>query len=107
MLVLVGRVHRRQAEPVAVVTVERDAQVPGGVPHHEGHEFGGGFLRREDEVTLVLTVLVVDHDDRFTGGDIGDRALDAVEPGHLPGLQISYPDDSCFASTCRVHPTTT
>ena len=32
------------------------------------------------EVALVLAVLVVDHDDRPPGRDVGDRALDRVEP---------------------------
>src|SRR5690606_38940102 len=62
--------------------------------------------RGEDEVALVFTVFVVDHDDRLTGGDVGDRALDGVEPRHFPGLQLSYPDDSCSASTVDLHSTT-
>lgn len=43
VLVLVDRVHRQQAQPVADVAVERHAQVTGGVAHHERHQFGVAF----------------------------------------------------------------
>src|SRR5690606_27125994 len=56
--VLVGVVHRRQVEPVAVGGGQRGADVPGRVPDGEVEQFGGGVLGGEDEVALVLPVLV-------------------------------------------------
>ena len=82
MLVLVDRVHRQQAEPVADLAGQRHAQVAGGVADHERDQFGRGLLGGEDQVALVLAVLVVDDDDRLARRDVGDRALDAVQPRH-------------------------
>ena len=73
--------HRRQVEPVAVLGGERYADDAAGVADRERDEFGGGPLGGEDQVALVLTVLVVDHDDRAAGGDVGDRAFDGGGAG--------------------------
>jgi hypothetical protein len=82
VLVLVHRVHRQQAELVADRTVERHAQIARGIADHESHELGGGFLRREDEVALVLAILVIDDDDGLTRRDVGNRPFDGVQPRH-------------------------
>ena len=79
VLVLVHRVHRRQTEAIAVVAVERDAQVSRGVPDHERDQFRRGLLGGEDQVALVLAILVVDDNNCLTRRDIGDRTLDRVE----------------------------
>ena len=82
MLVLVHRVHRQQTQPVADGAFQRDAQVAGGVANHERHQFGRGFLGREDQVTLVLAILVVDDDDGLARCDVGDRPFDGVQFRH-------------------------
>ena len=81
LAVLVQVVHRRQVEPVAGLAGEPDAHHAGGVADGEAHQFGGGQLGGEDQVALVLPVLVVDDDDRPTGGDLGDGEVDGVESG--------------------------
>ena len=85
--VLVGVVHRRQVEPVAVGLGQRHADVAGGVPDHEREQLRGGLLGGEDQVALVLPVLVVDHHDRPAGGDVRIACStvpnsSAVTPGH-------------------------
>lgn len=102
VLVLVGGVHRGQAQPITIVTVERHAQVAGGVPDHERHQFRGGLLGGEDEVALVLAILVVHDDNSFTCSDICYCALDTVEPGHVLALQSL---DFSHHRIQQVHPT--
>src|SRR5690606_964628 len=78
-LVLVLVVHRRQVEPVGVRLGQRHADVAGGVPDHEGQQFGCGLLGREDQIALVLPVLVVDDDHELARGDVRDGPLDRRE----------------------------
>ena len=82
MLVLVDRIHRQQAEPVTDIAVERHAQIARRVPNHERDEFGGGLLGSEDQIAFVLAVLVIDDDHGLSGGDVGHRPLDRIEPRH-------------------------
>ncbi|CKR78434.1 Uncharacterised protein [Mycobacterium tuberculosis] len=88
VLVLVHRVHGQQAQPVADGTVQRNAQVSGGVADHEGHHLRRCLLGGEDQVTLVLPVFVVDDDDGLTRRNVGNRPLDGVQPRHLCYLAV-------------------
>ena len=59
----VGRDHEGQVEGVGAFGQERDADDAGGVGQKEGDVLGRGRLGGHDQVTLVLPVLVVHHDD--------------------------------------------
>ena len=108
---LVRADHQRDLEAVEVLAGHRHADVARGVAHHERDQLGRRLLGGEDEVALVLAVLVVDDDDGLAGGDVGDGALDRVEPGDGSllgggGHAVSFvapagrtPDSSSF-STC-------
>ena len=86
VLVLVDGVHGQQPEPVADRAVQRDAEVAGGVAHHEGHQLRGGLLGGEDQVAFVLAILVIDDDDGLARRDVGDRPFDGVQSGHLASM---------------------
>jgi hypothetical protein len=75
--------HRLQAEFVAALAGQADADHPGGVPHEEGDRLGRRRVGGHDQVAFVLAVLVVGDDDDLTAGDRGDRVLDRIEhAGH-------------------------
>ncbi len=95
VLVLVDRVHRQQAQPVADLAVQRHAQIAGGVAHHERHEFGVAFSAAKIEIALVLAILVVDHHHGLARRDVGYRPLDGIEPGHLRHLACSNAGTQC------------
>ncbi len=67
--------HERQLELVEPLGHERHADEAGGVGEEEGDPLRGGELGRHHEVTLVLPVLVVDHDDHPAPGYRGNRLL--------------------------------
>src|SRR5699024_10423228 len=53
------------------------------------------LLGGEDQIALVLPVLVVDDHHGLARGDVGDRALDAVEP-HVASIAVpAVPDVPC------------
>src|SRR5699024_12502751 len=58
-----------------------------GVADHERQQLGGGQFGGENDVALVLPVLVVDHDDGTSGGEIGDGVLDGIEDDGLLGVR--------------------
>ena len=76
-LVLVG--HLPQAELVAALLGEAEADEAARVRGHEVDRLGRRELRRDREVALVLAVLVVDDDDEAAGADVLDRLLDRRE----------------------------
>jgi hypothetical protein len=80
--VLVGVVHGRQVQPVALGLGQRHADVAGGPPDHERDQLRRRQFGGEDQVALVLPVGVVDHDDRAAGGDVRQSLLDAGKGGH-------------------------
>src|SRR5690606_22770534 len=58
---------------------ERQADQPPPVRGHEVDRVGSRHLRRDDEVALVLTVLVVDEDEHATIARLVDDLLDRHE----------------------------
>ena len=76
-LVLVG--HLAQAELVATLLGQAQTDEAARVRDHEVDRVGGGELRRDREVALVLAVLVVDDDDEPALADLLDRLLDGGE----------------------------
>lgn len=65
--VLVEAAHGGQGKPVTVVAGQWNADHAGGIPDGEGEEFGSRQFRGEDEIPLVLSIFVVDRDDRLAG----------------------------------------
>ena len=82
-LVLVG--HLAQAELVAALWREAQADQPAAVGRHEVDRVGRHELRRDRQVALVLAVLVVDDDDEPARPDLLDRLLDR---GERAGLRL-------------------
>ena len=79
---VLGR-HQVQAQRVAALGRQRQADQPAPLLGHEVDRLGRGELRREREVALVLAVLVVAHDDHAAGADVLQRRLDRGErPAH-------------------------
>ena len=74
--------HLRQAELVAALAGERQADQAAAVQRHEVDHLGRGQLGRADEVALVLAVLVVGHDDDLAVAQVVDGLLDGAEGGH-------------------------
>ena len=88
VLVLVDRVHRQQAQPVADRAVQRHTQISRGVANHEGHHLRRRLFGGEDQIALVLALLVVDDDDGLARRDVGNRPLDGVQPRHRRYLAV-------------------
>jgi hypothetical protein len=75
--------HRLQAEFVAALAGEADADHPRGVPHEEGDRLGRRCVGGHDQVAFVLAVLVVGDDDDLAAGDRSNGVLDRIEhAGH-------------------------
>ncbi len=65
--------HQRQLELVDALGHQWRADHTGGVGEKERDSFGRRELSRHDEVSLVLTVLVVDDDDHLAAPDGSNR----------------------------------
>ena len=69
--------HLAQAELVAALRREAEADQPAAVRGHEVDRLRRDELRGDREVALVLAVVVVDDDDEAARADLLDRLLDA------------------------------
>ena len=72
-LVLIG--HLTEAELVAALRRQAEADQPATVGGHEVHRVGRDELRGDGQVALVLAILVVHDDDEPAGPDLVDRVL--------------------------------
>ena len=72
--------HRRQVEVIGECIRHRQAHDAAGVADREGHPLLGDVLGSDDDVALVLTVLVVDDDDRPAGAQLGEQHFDRTQP---------------------------
>ena len=82
--------HLGQAELVAPLAGEREADETPPVQRHEVDRLGRDQLRRADEVALVLAVLVVGHDDDLAVAQVLNSLLDGAESTHG-----SVPEEQC------------
>jgi hypothetical protein len=73
--------HRAQTQLVAALLGQAEADQAAPVRGHEIDRLGRGELRRDREVTLVLTVGRVDDDDEPAAANVLDRLLDGGEVG--------------------------
>src|SRR5439155_1255479 len=73
--------HLAEAEGLAAVLGEAEADEPTRLLRHEVHRFGRGELGRNRQVTLVLAVGRVDDHDELALADVLDRVLDGGEGG--------------------------
>jgi len=89
VLVLVDRIHRQQAQPVADIAIERNAQITRGVPDHESDQFGCGLLGGEDQIAFILAILIIDDNDGLTRSDVGNRPFDGVQSHHRCRLPVT------------------
>ena len=87
---LVALRHLRQAELLAPLAGEAEADEPARVRRHEVDRLVGGELRGDDEVALVLAVGIVDDDDHPAGADVLDRLLDRRELAHRVVSRSTY-----------------
>ena len=63
----VGLAHQRNAQPLAPGTGHGQANQPAGMLGHEVDGVRRGELRRDDEVTFILAVLIIDEDEHAPG----------------------------------------
>ena len=75
---VLGR-HQVEAEPLAALGGQRQADQPARLLGHEVDRLRGGELRRHHQVALVLAVLAVADDDHAAAADLLDRLLDRRE----------------------------
>ena len=75
----VRRHHQRDVELVQAIAEHRHADHPARMAHDERDRLGRGLLRRHDQIALVLTVGVVDHDHDAPVPDVLHRLLDGGE----------------------------
>src|SRR5439155_24413931 len=108
--------HLGDLELVQAPPGDRKAHDPTAVGHHEVHGFRRASFGRDDEVALVLTVGIVDHEDDLALEEILDRPFDGVEDlrrrvgllklfAHRPDLSIDRSTYRAITSasmfTCR------
>src|SRR5687768_14808281 len=74
--------HLRQAQLIATITGQGQADEAPPVQRHEIDHFGGRKLRGAHEITFVLAVLVVGHDDDLAVAQVIDGLLDSPEARH-------------------------
>src|SRR5437763_4697056 len=91
---LVLRGHQLEAELVAALGRQREADPATGMGPHEVDRVGGDELRRDDEVALVLAILVVDDDDHLAGRDVLQGLLDGGELRVGRGAHVRAPGSS-------------
>jgi hypothetical protein len=73
---LVVLCHRPQAELVAALGGQAEADQPSGVRRHEVDRLGSRKLRRDRQIALVLAVCGVDDDHEPAVADVLDRLFD-------------------------------
>ena len=97
------RRHQLQAQLLAALGRQRQADQPATLLRHEVDRLRRRELRRERQIALVLAVLVVAHDDHPALPDLLERLLDRREGGGRSGLAhvllASNRRSTCFAST--------
>ena len=71
--------HQRQAKLIASFPRERKANKSATIRRHVVNVFRTNFLRRHDEVTLVLAIFVINHDDHLACLDIGNNVFDVAK----------------------------
>jgi len=69
-----------QMKPLTDARAHREANQATSVSHHEVDGFGRDFLGRNDQITLILSMLVVHQDDHPPRLEISDGFLDGREP---------------------------
>ena len=68
----------RNLELVQAFTLHGNAYQATGVGDHEGDRLGSGVLGKQEQVSLVLSPLVVDHDDKLAGSQVFERLFKAA-----------------------------
>src|SRR5213592_3269107 len=76
---LVALSHRMQAELVAALAREAEADQPARVRRHEVDRVRRRELRCDHEIALVLAIGIIDDDDEASGADLLDRLFDRRE----------------------------
>ncbi len=71
--------HERQIELVAAFGGHGDADQAATESRHEVDRFRGHLVGGKDQITFVLTVLVVDDDDLLASADALDGLFDGDE----------------------------
>jgi hypothetical protein len=78
---IIGRHHRVEPQALGAGRRHGRADDAGGVAHDERHRFGRAVLRRDEQITLVLAVIII--------GDDQHRALLEGVDGGLHMAQIA------------------
>jgi hypothetical protein len=81
--------HHRQAQGLDAPLGQGQADEAAPLAGHEIDGLGRRQIRGHGQVALVLTILVVDHDDQLAGADVGDGLGDGDAGTSLHGSQFS------------------
>ena len=76
MLGAVARHHGRQAQALAALARERQADQAAAEARHEIDGFRRDVLGGQHQVAFVLAVFLIDQDDHAAGAHVGDDGLD-------------------------------
>ena len=76
--------HGEEAQIVGALLGEGEADEAAAVAGHEIDGFGSDMLGGQGQIALVLTILVVDHNDHAAGANFGEGAGDVGE-GRVEG----------------------
>ena len=76
ILVAVARHHGRQAQALAALAGERQADQAAAEARHEVDGFGRDVVGGQHQVAFVLAVFLVDQDDHAAGAHVGDDVFD-------------------------------
>ena len=71
--------HERQPELLAAFTSDGQADEAAPVRRHVVDVFGADFFGGHDQVTFVLAIFIIDHDDHLAGRNVGDDVFDVAE----------------------------
>jgi hypothetical protein len=74
--------HERQAQLLATLGREREADEPAAEARHEVDVLRAHLLRGHHEIAFVLAILVVHDDDHAARGDVGEDVFDVVQWVH-------------------------
>ena len=67
------RNHQRQIQLRAPISGQRQANESAAISGHEVYVISADFLSGHHHVAFILTILIVDHDDHFSGSKVGNN----------------------------------
>jgi hypothetical protein len=79
LLLRIELAHLWQIKMIRALSGQRKTDEAARPPNHEIHDLGRNVLGSAHEVTLILAVIIVCHDDHLSRGDILERLFHGSE----------------------------